>query len=669
MKHRARTVGLVAVCATALTACAPSLVVRIEAPADVRLLHALVLADGEERALPLYGEAPNPLPASSTFGLALPGISGDEVTVCITAEVEGNRAIGCGTAALDEGEVVVQLCAQFQPGSLPPRGIAPMNASYLGSVHRPGTLRPDFRWGATELDGNPASVYEMRYFSDDEGMNDVRYVLTSGNAFTPDEDLLVSEAAPVGRRYFWQSRAAFDDGRCTGWSPRRYVDVGRSEADINGDGWDDVVIGAPALDIDGDTDAGAVYVFLGPITIAPGEMRSASTADIIYEGASAFDRFGESVTYLGDFNGDGYSDVAVGAPGAGQSAGTISVLFGAEFPEEVPRLDFVGMITGAEAGTEVSAAGDFDADGFADLAIGGPPGALGTSAAFVFRGNPARSTALVSFFGFGLPNDLFGQSLAAAGDINGDGFGDLIVGAPGTEVDGTPGADGAAYIYFGGLGIRSAFPDVQILAPAADLFYGWDVAGAGDMDGDGYGDIIIGGPGQSMMGPPGPQRIDIAYGSGSLGSDWTPDFTFEPAAVSGGFGFSLATGDANGDGCSDLAVGVPFAVNLADFGGAGAFLAFPCERVVEAAPEELVSEEVVGPATLGFVVSFVDWNGDGLDDMVLGAPGVGGAGPASAGKVFLFASDGATPAPGMAVAPSFLGTGMNDRFGAALAHR
>ena len=654
-----------------LAGCTPSLVVRLEGSGELKLFHALVVAGDSEQTFPLYGELPDRVPLPVTFGLALPGVADEGVRVCVTGDLEGQRVVGCGSGDVEAGEIVVAICPQFLPGSIPPRGIAPLNASYVGSVHRPGTLRPELRWGTTLVNGAAPLGYELRYFSDDVGMNDARYVLTAGNSYTPEEDLLVSTEPPVGRRYFWQVRAAFEDGSCTGWSPRRYVDVGRSPKDLNGDGIDDLVVGAPGLDIGGDMDAGAVYVFLGPITLAPtktpDDAHPSTTADIVFPGLSPFDRFGESVAYLGDFNGDGFSDLTVGAPGAGMSAGTISILFGGEDPESMTPLEFAGLIAGAEGGTTVSSAGDFDADGYADIAIATPPGALGTSAVFLFRGNPDRDTGLLSLFGFGAPFDLYGRSIASAGDVNGDGFGDLIIGAPGTEVDDTTGPDGAAYIYLGGLGIRSSFPDVEIFAPEPDLYYGWSVSAAGDMDGDGYGDLFIGAPGQSMAGPPGNQRVDIFYGSGSLPEVWSADATILPTNVNGGFGFTVARGDANGDGCTDLAVGLPFAMNLAVAGGVGAFLALPCGRVNEVAPEEKVRNDVLGPAGMGFALGFLDWNGDGLDDLALGGPGPVGAGANSAGRLLIFPSDGATPAPGSALVPMIQGIGMNDRFGASIA--
>ncbi|MDO9018370.1 MAG: FG-GAP-like repeat-containing protein [Deltaproteobacteria bacterium] len=315
-----------------------------------------------------------------------------------------------------------------------------------------------------------------------------------------------------------------------------------SAGDINGDGYADLVVGARRADPDERIAAGTASVFYGSATWAQPAAGTARTPDrlLLLEGAAADDDFEASVASAGDVNGDGYADLVVGAtlaePGGRRFAGTASVYYGsatwtqpAVGTARTPDRLLEGA-AGEGFGASVASAGDVNGDGYSDLVVGAPrasPGGRGwAGTASVFYGSatwtqPPAGTASTpdhllegaSAEGrFGGSEYRFGASVASAGDVNGDGYADLVVGAPRASPGGRVRA-GTASVFYGSAtwtqppaGTAST-PDRRLEGVGAYEFFGRSVASAGDINGDGYPDLVVGayfaGPGgRSREGTP-----------------------------------------------------------------------------------------------------------------------------------------------------------------------
>ncbi|MBN1206707.1 MAG: FG-GAP repeat protein [Myxococcaceae bacterium] len=202
-------------------------------------------------------------------------------------------------------------------------------------------------------------------------------------------------------------------------------------ADVNGDGSRDLVVGIPGYDGPAGADSGAVFVFYGPVTAH----RTLSSADLILVGASAGELAGTSVARVGDSTGDGMEEILVGAPGSGAAVGKAYLVHGGQPTGTVSLgalIEFSGS-PGDRAGTSV-AAGDFNADGLPDMLIGAPGYQSNQGAAFLIHGDePLLPTQ--SLLGFTViegegVGDQAGHAVASAGDFNGDGVEDALIGAP-----------------------------------------------------------------------------------------------------------------------------------------------------------------------------------------------------------------------------------------------
>ncbi len=453
--------------------------------------------------------------------------------------------------------------------------------------------------------------------------------------------------------------------------------------DVDGDGDDEILAGAPGWDFGAsDADAGRALLWSG----APGgplpAIGSPGSASWEVQGRCCVilpHRLGTGVATGGDFNGDGYADVAIGVPGWNVYLGAIAIWFGGAAglgpdgyvdvnatpdsdadlfftkPEQDP---WTGL--GEFWGAAIAPAGDVNGDGYSDLVVGGCD--AGCSAESVNVAADAGSMRLLYGFSPGicanctqaivafveLGGQSFGISVAAAGDVNGDGYSDVIVGEPRPN---TGGDGGHAYFYRGGPGgLDPEYTDPATAANAAPVEIGgapppidpveeWatSVAYIGDVDWDGYSEIVIGAP--MYDGGQLDEGRAVAFFGSRIGPNLLPFWRREGDLAGAHFGQAVAgAGDLNGDGYSDVVVGAP------DYAGQGrAFVWFSTGSGLGAssggsATADLTLSTTNAGSLLGRAVgSAGDVNADGIGDLVVGAPGERGVGNA---RVFYGVSPG-----------------------------
>jgi hypothetical protein len=358
-----------------------------------------------------------------------------------------------------------------------------------------------------------------------------------------------------GGRAFLYEGSASGPSRTPDWtsdSDQESAGFGRSVAlagDVNGDGFDDVVVGAWLYDND-QTDEGRALVYHGSAS------GLSSTPDWIAESNQTYAYFGYSVATAGDVNGDGYDDVIVGSFGYvnGQSSeGGAFVYHGsASGLSTVPNWTAESNQSGASFGYSVGTAGDVNGDGYDDV-IAGAYNYDNVGGAFVYHGSPTGlSTApdwtseSNQFF------SSFGVSVGTAGDVNGDGYGDVIVGAG--DYDHGQTSEGRAFVYHGSVTGLSTVPNWTAESNQARAIFGYSVGTAGDVNGDGYDDVIVGAFGYDN-GQTDEGRAFFCRGS-AAGLCSAPDGTAESDQASANFGSPVGTaGDVNGDGYGDALVG------------------------------------------------------------------------------------------------------------------
>jgi hypothetical protein len=331
--------------------------------------------------------------------------------------------------------------------------------------------------------------------------------------------------------------------------------------DVNQDGYGDFVVGLPYLDWGGQSESGGLRVFSG------------KTGSVIYfipgpviPGPGGAPQLGTDVDGAGDVDGDGVPDFIAGAPFDQQVPGTIDgtarVYSGATGGEIWILTGLYGGGSGEEFGYRVSGVGDIDQDGQCDL-VAAPLGVNfqpGLSYVLVHSG---ASGQLMTTIPSPVTGDLaFGKALHPAGDIDGDGVPDLVVGSSGGGIDPYQGF-GSVYV-FRGTDIAaggSPAPFMSFVGDAPQDYLGIRVSGNGDLDGDGVPDILAtawqcGGNG-SCIGDPG-------YMRGWSGADGSVLFTnYGFSTIQDGYGASCAIiGDLNGDGRAEYGVGAPEALTV-----------------------------------------------------------------------------------------------------------
>ncbi len=383
-----------------------------------------------------------------------------------------------------------------------------------------------------------------------------------------------------------------------------------SAGKVNADSYADVIVGAPFNDAGG-PNAGQAYVYYGGT--APDFV-----ADLILTDAAAGDNFGRSVAGAGDVNGDGFADVIIGAPfndASGPDAGQAYVYYGGPGADAVADLTLTGAAAGDNFGSSVASAGDVNVDGIADLIVGAPfndAGGTDAGRAYVYYGGtPPNAIADLTLTG-AAAGDNFGASVASAGDVNGDSFPDVIVGAPGSDAGGMDA--GQAYVYYGGTP-PNAIADLTLTGAAPGDYFGYSVASAGKVNADSYADLIVGAPANDAGGVQA-GRAYVYYGGPA--ADAIADLTLTGAAANDLLGISVAAGDVDGDTFSDVIVGAPFndAGGLLNAGRAYVYYGGPAADVTA----DLTRAGAAAGDNLGWSVAAGDVNGDAYDDLILGAP-------------------------------------------------
>src|SRR5439155_1264922 len=274
-------------------------------------------------------------------------------------------------------------------------------------------------------------------------------------------------------------------------------------------------------------------------------------------------RFGYSVATAGDVNGDGYSDVIVGAYQFtnGQTFEGRAYIYLGSASGPATRAGWTAESDQATArvGRSVATAGDVNGDGYSDVIVGARDynnGQTSQGRAYVYLGSASGPSTTYAWNGeSNQASALFGYSVATAGDVNGDGYSDVIVGA--VLYDNGQADEGRAYVYLGSASGLAAAPAWTAESNQAGAQFGWSVATAGDVNGDGYSDVIVGAPYyDNPQTNAGRAFVYLGSSSGLAPSYAWSDGTNQLSAL---YGYSVATaGDVNGDGYSDIIVGDPY---------------------------------------------------------------------------------------------------------------
>jgi hypothetical protein len=384
--------------------------------------------------------------------------------------------------------------------------------------------------------------------------------------------------------------------------------------DVNGDGYADVIVGAPYY-ANGQANEGAARLYLGSES---GLLPDWANHD---EGNQAGAHFGQSVATAGDVNGDGRADVIVGAPyyANGESQeGRAFVWYGSADGISATR-DWMGEGNAVEAwyGSSVATAGDVNGDGYSDVLVGAPGRRAHGGAALAYYGGPDTLNDTAEWTkAAGREYAHFGHSAASAGDVNADGYADVIIGAPGW--DGGQASEGSAWVYIGhpyGLGTT---PMWHKEGDQIGAQFGWSVGSAGDVNGDGYEEVIVGAPtynnGETDEG-----QVWVYMGSNS-GPNLAPAWYKDSDQADARYGTAVGTaGDVNGDGYADVVVGAPY-YNHPETDEGGAWIYEGSAEGLHVAPDWHGQCDQAGANFGASVGTAGDVNGDGYSDLIVGAP-------------------------------------------------
>lgn len=448
----------------------------------------------------------------------------------------------------------------------------PPNNSYVRAAPR-GTRRPTFQWQASQWSGPETIRYTLEISTDPSFASGVSTVETTATNAQPSNDLEISLTPPVGARYFWRVKACA--GTACSSSQVWYLNLGRVERDLNGDGYADIAMTAQGVTPVPST-AGRLYVYLGGAAFN-------TQADTVFNGNAGSNTWFRKVAAIGDFNGDGFADIAARVTQQNGQMTRVLLYFGGKGSVLDSTPDHILNIS------DCASLGDWNGDGFDDLLVTSETDGiqLGT--------NEQTLPALEPYAALDLAR--------GAGDVNGDGFADFL----------TRGLNNDLLVYFGGAAPFDHEPDGR-LTGAPNSRFGYSFDSAGDVNGDGLADVLVGAPSDGTAAQ-GAGRAFAYFGSSGTSFDTTPDGVFNGVADEA-LGHSVAQlGDLNGDGFDDF--GIRTFINLRGlmyvyYGKAGS--------VVDTANRTGLQGEESQTSLFGVTSAGGDVNGDGFDDLWVGAP-------------------------------------------------
>ena len=387
-----------------------------------------------------------------------------------------------------------------------------------------------------------------------------------------------------------------------------------SAGDVNNDGYSDVLAGAPHYD-NGEDSEGAAFLYYG-------SANGLNPAPALFESNQAHAEMGYSVSGAGDVNADGFSDIALGAPlyDNGQvKEGVVFVHLGS--PKGIkpnPAVVLEGNQFGAQFGISVALAGDINGDNYSDLIVGAnefDQGQLNEGAAFVFYGSKVGiDPGQVTTLEINQPISGMGSSVAGAGDINADGFGDVLVGAP--FYDQGEANEGGAFVYMGTVKGISLVPTI-IQGNQADAHLGTSLASAGDVNGDNFSDIIVGAPHYDKIYAD--QGLIKIYPGSANGINPNTSIALAGQQMTEEFGRAVAcAGDVEGDGYADILISSRTkGKNLPNEGVVMLFSGIAAG--IHKTPASVFKSGQANAYLGQSLASAGDIDGDGFSDIVIGA--------------------------------------------------
>ncbi|MDZ7331997.1 MAG: PKD domain-containing protein [candidate division KSB1 bacterium] len=423
--------------------------------------------------------------------------------------------------------------------------------------------------------------------------------------------------------------------------------------DVNQDGYEDVLIGAPQ-NSKGGLRAGAAYLIFGSAEM-PMPLTSITKANVTFLGSKARDEAGMKVSGVGDVNGDGISDFIIAAPMENGGTGKIYLFFGKkEGWTSLIQLDHADVVFSGEklddnAGLSVAGTGDVNGDGIGDILIGAPRsdsnGSDAGRAYLVFgkKSSWARTIGLAQadiIFDSEAPLDLFGWSVSGIGDVNGDGLADFAIGAPNHDERDKKDA-GKVYVFFGrpdlGGRIPSSMANATFTGFSPNDMLGKNVSNGGDINGDGLGDFAVTAPLRDSSG-----KIYLVLGRSS---SWAENMVLEGTAasflgekVNDNAGVSIVLAELNGDEFADILVGASLNSQNGDQAGKVYFIpgkSSGWDQNVSLATAEVLMIGEKPKDNAGHALAVGDFDRDGAKDVMASAPG-SDASATDAGIIYFF---------------------------------